>query len=396
MRALGARPLPALEKFYQSANCQAEAAYFAAGPDAGPRHIQVQLSGSFADAEEPFRDKPCYPLIWRSSVGNLLRAWELGVADRDEFLTRLRNDILADIARRNFPDGPPPAGAKRGAEPGARSKRSEIASALAGSATDTRFEDVIDRDKTEPPAVTREEGSGETESAVELLADWACTDSAGNRIFALLGSFGAGKTTASQLFVRELLRRREADPARTPVPVYLDFRRLNEVYLDEKTRPTLAEMIRSSLRSDVKNRIDAEQLLAFLRREPCVVVFDGLDEIGTRIGLERLAGLYRELLEIVPNAVWEKDAKAGEADWKACPAANSRHLPDPLLQDPCRAGEHARRPRPSCRAQGRSEGRSRAHHLYGALHARADPFLFHQGAWRGGRRARLAIRFADR
>ena len=311
------------EKFYQSEECRAEAAFFVNAPAAaGPHHMQVQLCGSFADAEAPFRDKPCYPQIWRSSVDNLLRAWELSLADRDEFLTRLRDDILADIARRNFPGGSnptPPPGAKRGAEARTRSRREEIAAALVGSAGDTRFEDVIDRDKTEPPAVTREEGSGETESAVELLADWACANGASNRIFALLGSFGAGKTTASQLFVRELLRRREADPAGTPVPVYLDFRRLNELYLDERTRPSLAEMIRSSLRSNVKDRIDAEQLLAFLRREPCVVVFDGLDEIGTRIGLERLAGLYRELLEIVPNATWEKDAKSGEADWNACP-----------------------------------------------------------------------------
>jgi len=310
------------EKFYQSKNCQAEVAFFADEADPEPRHMQVQLCGSFADAEPRFRDKPCYPLIWRPSVGNLLRAWELNVADRDEFLTRLRDDILSDIARRNFPGGPDggaPSVGKRGGEPRVRPSRAEIAAALLGSASETRFEDVIDCEKTEAPAVTREEGSGETESAVDLLADWACSNSAGNRVFALLGSFGAGKTTASQLFVRELLRRRELDSAGTPVPVYLDLRRLNEVYLDEKTRPSLAEMIRSSLRSNVKSRVDADQLLAFLRKEPCVVVFDGLDEIGTRIGIERLASLYRELLEIIPNPVWEGDKKAGEADWAACP-----------------------------------------------------------------------------
>ena len=311
------------DRFYLSKNCQAEAQFFSAEPGAAPRHIQVQLSGNFNDAEDYFRDKPCYPQLWRSSIGTLLRAWELGPADRDEFLTRLRDDILAEIFRRNFPDGPdgkssPKTPARADAK--ARAKEADIAAELLRSAGGTRFEDVIDREKTEPPAITREEGSAETESAVDLLADWACSDASVNRVFALLGSFGAGKTTTSQLFVRELLRRRENGSGKTPVPVYLDLRRLNEIYLDEKTRPSLAEMIRSSLRSDVRDQIDADQLLEFLRREPCVIVFDGLDEIGTRIGLERLASLYRELLEIVPNKVWERDAKAGAANWADCPA----------------------------------------------------------------------------
>src|SRR5207244_2420529 len=94
------------DRFYLSENCKAEATHFETASGEHPRHIQVQLSGKFEDAEPRFRDRPCYPKIWRDDVGNLLQAWELSTADRDAFLTHLRDHILADIVRLNRLDQP--------------------------------------------------------------------------------------------------------------------------------------------------------------------------------------------------------------------------------------------------------------------------------------------------
>ena len=57
-----------------------------------------------------------------------------------------------------------------------------------------------------------------------------------------------------------------------------------------------------------------------IQSEPCVVILDGLDEIGNRIGRVHASALYRQLLELIPGEVWQADRQnKGTPDWKKCP-----------------------------------------------------------------------------
>jgi WD40 repeat protein len=171
----------------------------------------------------------------------------------------------------------------------------------------------------EEPQVTMAEGADGATPILPLLEEWATSPSAANRLSVLLGSFGSGKTTTSQLLAQRLLKRRETDPA-APFPVYLDFRRLNDAYGD-KNPSSLVELIVGSLAPAYRDRIDVATILPLLRGEPCVIIFDGLDEIGTRIGHERASQIYRQLLEIVPREAWNADSAEGRTtpDWTVCP-----------------------------------------------------------------------------
>jgi len=312
------------DRWYDSAPCQSEAQHFGY-PDVGPqrRFFTVQLSGDFNDADPCLKAAPCYPLHWRNSVGNLLALDALPLGERDAFLTRLRDEICGKLVAL---DGEPdPAVPKRPKLPpdGEKSARllRPIGAQLVQNAGSANFEDVIVDGRTERPFVTPREGGNETIDAVELVVKWACGKESENRIFALLGSFGSGKTTTSQLIVRELLRRRKEEPDQpTPIPVYLDLRRVAEFY-EHRREPhfDLGNLIRASLHGDIRNEIDPGQLLNFLKTESCLILFDGLDEVGTRIGPERLAALYRDLLEVIPAQAWNADRAQSKADWQVCP-----------------------------------------------------------------------------
>ncbi|MDH3662333.1 MAG: pentapeptide repeat-containing protein, partial [Alphaproteobacteria bacterium] len=78
-------------------------------------------------------------------------------------------------------------------------------------------------------------------------------------------------------------------------------------------------IIAKSLRDGAGRMGGADALVSFLRSEPSVILFDGLDEIGTRLGTSRTSKIYRQLLEIIPDSAWEADLKKGRADWAACP-----------------------------------------------------------------------------
>ena len=181
------------------------------------------------------------------------------------------------------------------------------------------FDDHVRTGRIEPPHATLREEEGEPEALLPRLMEWATSDDAPNRIFALLGSFGAGKTTAAQLFAQHLIARRKTGP-NAPFPIYLDFRRLLAAYGEGTHHPkTLAELILACLNPLEAPKLDIDSLLKLLQSQPAVIIFDGLDEIGTRVGVERAAALYRQLLEIVPDAARESDRLRGRADWAASP-----------------------------------------------------------------------------
>ena len=152
--------------------------------------------------------------------------------------------------------------------------------------------------------------------ALPYLEDWARDAAANHRVLAILGGFGMGKTVIVQWLADKL-----SGDVDGPTPIYLDFRRL--ISTSDAGRPIISELsdiVFQAIGRNAAERVDAEKLIKMIRSEPCVVIFDGLDEIGNRIGRVHAAALYRQLLELIPREAWQADSRNEVApDWNACP-----------------------------------------------------------------------------
>ena len=311
------------DKWYASPACQREVNHFKSrhsAPDNLP-YIKIQLCGQRDITEE----QPLYPAIWDQSYSNLLDLFasnSVALNQQDKFLDCIRDEICSYLATLTTP----PSG---GSNP---AKTPTLPSGGTGAYTSEHDAAIKEQKTTKPRAFTLQgnrdllpkqelDDTRASEEILPLLHSWANSANSKNRVVALLGSFGSGKTVTSQLFARALADAVAKDPSQ-PEPIYLDLRRVQELYsIEAPVKPSLSQIIAAALsKAEGAQLADAERILRFIRSQPCVVIFDGLDEVGNRIGVEAAAQLYRKLLEIVPAKAWEQDIKIKRADWSACPA----------------------------------------------------------------------------
>ena len=188
-----------------------------------------------------------------------------------------------------------------------------------GRLDEDKLDDAVLLGKVVPPHGGEAQNTEDAQPILPVLEAWVRDADADVRVTALLGSFGAGKTTTAQLLAKRLAAA-SADNPLAPLPFYLDFRRLIALY--DPAQPeefSLVRIVAASMDLQSVGDVDVTALLAFMRRRQCVVILDGLDEVGTRIGPEQADKLYRQLLEIVPGDAWRSDADKGAPDWTACP-----------------------------------------------------------------------------
>ena len=297
------------DKWYASSACQREANHFKSrhsAPDNLP-YIKIQLCGERDSTEE----QPLYPAIWDQGYSNLLDLFSsnsVALNQQEKFLDRIREEICDYLIKLPMVLGG--TGAYTSEHDAAIKEQKAVnprAFALQGN------RDLLPKQELDDNRASEE--------ILPLLHLWASSADSKNRVVALLGSFGSGKTVTSQLFARALADAVAKDPSQ-PEPIYLDLRRVQELYsIEAPIKPSLSQIIATALsKAEGAQLAEAERILRFIRSQTCVVIFDGLDEIGNRIGVEAATQLYRQLLEIVPAEAWEQDIKARRADWQACPA----------------------------------------------------------------------------
>ena len=297
------------DKWYASSACKREVNHFRSrrsAPDNLP-YIKIQLCGERDSTEE----QPLYPAIWDQGYSNLLDLFSsnsVALNQQEKFLDRIREEICDYLIK--LPMVLSGTGAYT-SEHDAAIKNKKTVSPQAFPLPSNR--DLLPKQELDDNRASEE--------ILPLLHLWASSADSKNRVVALLGSFGSGKTVTSQLFARALADAVAKDPSQ-PEPIYLDLRRVQELYsIEAPIKPSLSQIIATALsKAEGAQLADAESILRFIRSQPCVVIFDGLDEIGNRIGVEAAAQLYRKLLEIVPAKAWEQDIKIERADWSACPA----------------------------------------------------------------------------
>jgi WD40 repeat protein len=283
----------------------------------GGHCLKILAGGDLSGVPAPLSSAPCFPLLWaqkerRTAAGkpiaSLTQLYFKGdIEDQDGFVTHVRDEILALL---DAIDSGSAAGDRT------RAKGAQTAQVFMRGA-ERRVEQTI-VEKMQEARGTRAEGEGEPEDLLPLLEAWACGEGIQSRIFALLGSFGTGKTTTAHMFADRLVKRRQTDPS-TPFPILLDLKRLADVFnTGDPAGQSMPELMVRSLDPEHARSIDPDGLIELLRSEPCVVIFDGVDEVGTRLGVEQTARLYSQLLDIIPRAVWNQEAKIGAVDWDQC------------------------------------------------------------------------------
>ena len=315
------------DKWFNSEPCKREYQHFAKRrlPDGVRPFLLIQLSGDPADQDAEFRSQPCLPLWWeRKCKGSdelkfktLLELWENGnEADKDAFTTYVRKEICEHLKEFEGPvTDPEPSGQRRSiSAPRLRdidfTKASMFHDIPQEQTIETKF---LSEDKNNPD---EREAAENSIPALPYLEDWAKDPAAKHRVLAILGGFGMGKTVIVQRLADKLFR-----DGNGPTPIYLDFRRLiPTANPGQPIRSELSDIILQTIGGEAAKRINAEKLIAMIRSEPCVVILDGLDEIGNRIGRDHAAALYRQLLELIPRAAWQADSQnEGTPDWEACP-----------------------------------------------------------------------------
>ena len=297
--------------------CQYEARHFLERErvDAQAPFVAIQLCGTRDELKNTFHEWPNYPSMDREFSGyrNLIELWEGQASIRERFLELIRDQIVAYLDM--LPAQTPVTSVPKQAAHDSVKLRHLVAEHVHhyDNPDDKLVEGFVSHDGGDDNTVRDED----RRPAVETLLDWATNPHAEDRMVVLLGGFGMGKTTTVQGLhkrLRDLMGEEFA-----PTPIYLDFRRL--IPGTEHGRglsKTLPEIIAEALHSRARQAVTGEQVIDLVQKEPCVVIFDGLDEVGNRIGREYATQLYRQLLELIPSDVQAEEASSGKVDWQRC------------------------------------------------------------------------------
>ncbi len=135
---------------------------------------------------------------------------------------------------------------------------------------------------------------------VEAMLDWA-TNPTEPQLFALLGEYGMGKTVSCQRFTRELAERRKANPT-LPMPLYFNLKNVADARLADNLEDLVVTCMRDDWLPKHSPQHTWQAFTSWLTAGPCVVIFDGLDEMLVKLGatqgslfLNRLLGTLQLL-----------------------------------------------------------------------------------------------------
>jgi len=182
---------------------------------------------------------------------------------------------------------------------------------------------------------------GDARDALDELEAWAVR-AEGSPFFALLGEVGIGKTTTLKQFTRQLIEKRLKEPAKYPLPIYIDLRD----YVSDKpeTVPTIEELLTSVIQRSwrVTDRsVTAGDLLRLVREEGALIIFDGLDEKIVHLTQNRARDFIRTLWSVLPQAMLSRSGVSPEesCNGKMLLSCRSHYFRDVWSQNAMLTGE---------------------------------------------------------
>ena len=116
---------------------------------------------------------------------------------------------------------------------------------------------------------------------VEAMLDWVVNPTE-PQLFALLGEYGMGKTVSCQRFTRELAERRKANPT-LPMPLYFNLKNVADARLADNLEDLVVTCMRDDWLPNHSPHHTWQAFTSWLTKGPCVVIFDGLDEMLVKL-----------------------------------------------------------------------------------------------------------------
>ena len=118
-------------------------------------------------------------------------------------------------------------------------------------------------------------------SVVDAMLDWVANPTE-PRLFALLGEYGMGKTVSCQRFIRELAERRKASPT-LPMPLYFNLKNVADARLADNLEDLVVTCMRDDWLPKHSPQHTWQAFTSWIATGPCVVIFDGLDEMLVKL-----------------------------------------------------------------------------------------------------------------
>ena len=116
---------------------------------------------------------------------------------------------------------------------------------------------------------------------VDAMLDWVANP-AEPQLFALLGEYGMGKTVSCQRFTRQLAERRKANPT-LPMPLYFNLKNVADARLADNLEDLVVTCMRDDWLPKHSPQHTWQAFTSWLATGPCVVIFDGLDEMLVKL-----------------------------------------------------------------------------------------------------------------
>ena len=132
---------------------------------------------------------------------------------------------------------------------------------------------------------------------VDAMLDWAASPTE-PQLFALLGEYGMGKTVSCQRFIRELAERRKVNPT-LPMPLYFDLKNAADARLADSLEALVVTCMHRAWLPKHSSHHTWQAFRSWLAAGPCVVVFDGLDEMLVKLDNTQGLSFLSRLLDVL-------------------------------------------------------------------------------------------------
>ena len=116
---------------------------------------------------------------------------------------------------------------------------------------------------------------------VDAMLDWVANPTE-PQLFALLGEYGMGKTVNCQRFTRQLAERRKANPT-LPMPLYFNLKNVADARLADNLEDLVVTCMRDDWLPKHSPQHTWQAFTSWIATGPCVVIFDGLDEMLVKL-----------------------------------------------------------------------------------------------------------------
>ncbi|MFA5964135.1 MAG: pentapeptide repeat-containing protein [Sphingomonas sp.] len=325
-------------KFIHSTPCKREVDFFLSADGEtlpGKRCLGIRVNTGLADLDARYK---AGNRIILPNGQSLLALWEKGDEDDKhrfvvEVADAIRSAALDHLKQRTgvSPSDGRPDTSRKGASRATPSR--SIAAATDGASEGDTDDDgeveallrgaLLKRDCLVDPrarkgTLGRNPGAGEEPAdrdgvaIADHLVGWAQSTAAHRpRMAALLGDFGMGKTVTCQLVWHRMSELRASDET-VPPTFYFDLRLIRRP--DDPDRTGLAELVAEMVRRPGAPVPNAERVIDYIRRKGALVIFDGLDEVTSKLSPASAKRIYGELLSIVPAPAWRNDEERRRDD----------------------------------------------------------------------------------